>query len=590
MGRSNSHRTRAGNPITQLLDYPLTRFIRLAAIALVTCACSVASRGPITISVVGTNDLHGGVLPSDGRGGLALLDGYLRNLRAARARDGGAVLLLDAGDLFQGTLESNLNEGAVVISAYNALRYDAAAIGNHEFDFGPVGPATAPESPADDPLGAVKARAAEARFPFLAANILDTRTGRPLSWEHVKPSTLLTVDGVKVGIVGLTTIETLGATLTANTRDLAVSPLAPVLEAEARRLRSEGATIVIAAAHAGGRCTNFDNPADLSSCAADAEIFSVARALPGGLVDMIVAGHRHEGIAHEVAGIPVISSYSSGRAFGRVDLTVDRATGRVTAHRMFPPHDLCQREDPVAGRCTAAPAGVPAHYEGAAVEPSGDIEAILAPAVSASADLKRTSLAATIEDPLPDVSEESALGNLLADWTRLAAGAVDVAIANTGGVRAPLPAGPLTYGRLFAVTPFDNRDVRLTLTGAELATVVRNNLERRDDMIALSGVRATAVCGRDGLRVSLRRESGKPIGDREQLKVVTSDFLATGGSGIFTPVMPLRQTTVDGPILRDEIAKWLVRSSGTWRARDLFGPANRRVVYDGARPVQCEGP
>src|SRR5687768_348374 len=114
-----------------------------------------------TISIVGTNDLHGGVLPVDGRGGLALLGGYVDNLRAARARDGGAVLLIDAGDMWQGTLESNTFEGASVVAAYNALGYTAAAIGNHEFDFGPVGPASIPSTPADDPRGALKARAAE---------------------------------------------------------------------------------------------------------------------------------------------------------------------------------------------------------------------------------------------------------------------------------------------------------------------------------------------------------------------------------------------------------------------------------------------
>ena len=85
--------------------------------------------GTLTLSIVGTNDLHGGILQRGDRGGLALLGGYLDNLRAARARDGGAVLLLDAGDMFQGTLESNLNEGAIVVAAYNALGYAAAAIG-----------------------------------------------------------------------------------------------------------------------------------------------------------------------------------------------------------------------------------------------------------------------------------------------------------------------------------------------------------------------------------------------------------------------------------------------------------------------------
>ena len=142
-------------------------------------AAAPTSAAPITLSIVGTNDLHGGVVARNGRGGLALLGGYVNNLRAARARDGGAVLLIDAGDMFQGTLESNLGEGAAVVAAYNALGYAAAAIGNHEFDFGPVGPAATPRTPADDPRGALKARAAEARFPFLAANLIETATRRP---------------------------------------------------------------------------------------------------------------------------------------------------------------------------------------------------------------------------------------------------------------------------------------------------------------------------------------------------------------------------------------------------------------------------
>src|SRR5690349_17410424 len=88
----------------------------------------------ITISVVATTDLHGGVLPRNERGGVELFGGYLRNIRNARVRDGGGVLLVDSGDMFQGTLESNLNEGAAVIATYNEFGYAAAAIGNHEFD------------------------------------------------------------------------------------------------------------------------------------------------------------------------------------------------------------------------------------------------------------------------------------------------------------------------------------------------------------------------------------------------------------------------------------------------------------------------
>src|SRR5438445_2336928 len=90
----------------------------------------------VTLSIVGTSDLHGAAFSGNGLGGLPLLAGYVNNLRAARAADGGAVLLVDSGDPFQGDVESNLSEGALVVDAYNAMGYTAEAVGNHDFDFG----------------------------------------------------------------------------------------------------------------------------------------------------------------------------------------------------------------------------------------------------------------------------------------------------------------------------------------------------------------------------------------------------------------------------------------------------------------------
>jgi len=557
--------------------------------ALVTASCAptgVRSRS-VTISIVGTNDLHGGVLPTAGRGGLALLDGYVKNLRAARAADGGGVLVVDAGDLFQGTLESNLNEGAVVVSAYNAIGYAAAAIGNHEFDFGPVGPQSV-SGAADDPRGALKARAAEARFPFLSANIIDDGTGRSVEWPNVHSSTVVDVAGVHVGIVGLATRVTLTATLAANTRGLSIAPLASALEAESEKLRKAGASVIVAVAHAGGMCTRFDDSSDLSSCAADAEIFEVARSVPPGTVDLVVAGHRHEGIAHVVAGVPIISSYSSGRAFGRVDLVVDRSSGHVQSRRILPPHDICARED-AAGHCAAEGQGSPAQYEGQPVVASREIESILAPAVARANEVKWTPLNAQIVDTLPrDSAGESALGNLVADWTRLAAG-TDAAITNTGGLRSDLPAGPLTYGALFEVIPFDNLEVVVSLTGRELRRVFENNLGRSGSMALVSGLRVTAACSGSALGVSVTRANGVRLRDTEAISVAIPDFLATGGDGFFEAVMPLRvvRGLGDGPIQREHVAEWLKQHGGGWRSTDLTGGENRRVVYPGRRPVTC---
>ena len=158
--------------------------------------------GRVTLSIVGTTDLHGRVFPSDGQGGVAQLGGYLRNLRAARALDGGAVLLLDAGDTFQGGIESNLSEGVLVVDAYNALGYDALAIGNHEFDYGALD-TVAGDGASPDMRGALKAAAARARFPFLAANLIDESTGHPVAWPNVRPSTIVERAGLLVGIVGV---------------------------------------------------------------------------------------------------------------------------------------------------------------------------------------------------------------------------------------------------------------------------------------------------------------------------------------------------------------------------------------------------
>src|ERR1700712_3825578 len=119
----------------------------------------------ITLSIVSTNDVHGRISQ------LPLFGGYIENLRAERAKTGGALLLLDAGDIFQGTIESNATEGGAVGGACQALGFAAGALGNPGFAFGPVGPQPVPYAASDDPLGALKQRVEQAKFPFLNANL-----------------------------------------------------------------------------------------------------------------------------------------------------------------------------------------------------------------------------------------------------------------------------------------------------------------------------------------------------------------------------------------------------------------------------------
>lgn len=569
------------------MDLRRLGFLALAA----TLSGPACTRLPstLTLSIVGTNDLHGGVLEVNGRGGLALLDSYVNNLRAARAHDAGAVLLLDAGDLFQGTLESNLNEGAAVVDAYNVMGYSAAAVGNHEFDFGPVGPAAVPHAPEDDPRGALKARLTEAQFPWLAANIIDTATGAPVAWPNVKPSTIVMAGGVKVGLVGLVTEPTLKYAMAANVVGLQIAPLVDTLVAESARLRAQGATVVVALAHAGGKCTDASNPTDLSSCGASEEIFQVAEQLPPGTVDAVVAGHRHELVAHEVHGVPVIQSYWRGRAFGRVDLTLDRASGRVQSHHIFPAQDLCARQRPGQAACAPAddhdaPAAV---YEGAPVAASTRVAAVLQPAVDAATALKARPLGATLTVAMTKEDfDQNPVADLEADWMRAAVPGSDIALTNSAGVRSDLAAGPLTYGRLFELVPFDNQRLTIALTGAELKCVVAANVAARQSMVVLSGATAHVSCRGTEVDVALRRPDGRVIRDDERLSVVTTDFLSTGGDGILAPVLPVR-VLESGDLLRDELARLLERAGGTWGAERLDAP--RRVTLATPRPFACAG-
>lgn len=532
----------------------------------------------ITISVVATTDLHGAVLPRGERGGLALLGGYVRNIRAARAQDRGGVLLVDSGDMFQGTLESNLNEGAAVVRAYNALGYAGAAIGNHEFDFGPSGPDETPREPGADPRGALKARAAQARFPFLAANTIDTTTGQPVTWPNVRPSTLTTIRGVKIGLIGVTTIDTAAQTIAANLGGLTFAPLVPAITREAVALRARGATIVIVLAHAGGRCTSFTNPTDLASCDAMAEIVDAARQLPAGLVDVISAGHTHQAMAHEVNGIAIVEAYATGRSFSRVDLQVDRASGTVVSRRIYPPNDL-----------------VPGRYENRPVMPDAAAAAAIAPAVQKARTVKKEPVGVVLETPFPrgDQQNETALADLITDGMLASVPGADVALGNGGSIRADLPAGPLTYGAVYEVYPFDNRLVTLTVTGDQLARIISYNLQRTarpTELLPIAGFRVDATCEGSTLRVALTRSSGMAIRPDDRLTMVTSDFVAGGGDGVLAPAAPLGEITTPAgsPILRESVVAWLRRTGGRLSEAVFMAPDKRRWSYPAPRPVTCQ--
>lgn len=554
------------------------------AVSLAGCGTAQVQRPAVdraVVTIVGTSDLHGHVRA------LPLLGGHLAALRAEREADGGAVVLVDAGDMFQGTLESNLEEGMCVVDAYAALGYDAAAIGNHEFDFGPVGPRATATQPGDDPRGALLARINQAPFAFLTANVRGEGGAPP---GLGAPSVLLERAGLKIGVIGVTTEATPFTTIAANFAGLSVAPLAASIRAEATRLRGQGAAMVVVAAHAGGRCVEFADPADLGSCEDGQEIMDVARALPPGTVDVIVAGHTHQAMAHRVNGIAIVQSYALGVAYGRVDVVVDRGAGKVVSTTIHPPHRLCSAADASPEGPIAACA--PKDDQGRPVTPDPAVEAKIAAALERAEALRGRPLGPIVRAPFERRHRgENPLGNLFADLMLRARPGADVAVINGGGLRASLPAGPLVYGSLFEAFPFDNRFARVVMRADQFAAILAAGLAGEGGpFLSIGGLTATARCADGKLAVTLLR-GGKPVAPDETIAVLASDFLATGGDQMFAALREQAPAAVqieDDPPIREALAEQL-RALGRVELapESYYDPARPRLVTPGPPPVRC---
>ena len=490
-----------------------------------------------TLTIIGTSDLHGHVER------LPLLGGYVKALRAKRT-----VMLLDGGDLFQGTIVSNRTEGAPIVRAMNALGYAASAVGNHEFDYGqPV----------------LQARAKEARFRFLDANIIDEQTGAPAAWPNVVPRAIVEIGGIKVGLTGGATKYTPTSANPKKQKGLRIERLDAPIRAQAEALRREGAELIVVAVHAGGRCRDVEHPDDLSTCVADSEVFQLAQSLPPGLVDVIVAGHTHNQLAQRVNGIAIIQAWQKGEGFGRVDVTV----GKHKSVRIFPPHRMQPNDS----------------YEGVTVAPDAEVAATFADDLRAADRERARTLGPMVEERLwPDYSAESPLGNLLADVMHEAVPKADLALQNGGGLRSDIPAGPLTYGEIYELAPFDNRLALVTMRGSTLRALLADNAVYPGSFLSISGMRIKVHCASGHPVVDA------PIDDAREYQVVTTDFLADGGDMFGRVVLSAPGTKVevlwDKPVIHD-LAADLLAHRKSLRLGELFDRAHPRVELPGPRPI-----
>jgi 5'-nucleotidase len=450
----------------------------------VLAAALAAGADSTLLRVLTINDFHGALEPrvhgwSSGRpvGGAAALKATLDSAAAACRC---TVLRFDAGDEMQGSLASNLVFGRSTVEALNAIGLDAAALGNHDLDWG---------------VDTLRARMAQARYPWLAANVFDSLTGRRPAWAA--PYRILERGGMRIAVVGYVTPSSKTIVKAASVAGLEFkSGAAAIRDAlDSARVRRPDLTILVA--HEGAFC-------DTLPCRG--AIVDLARELDSTRVQLIVSGHTHTLVNTVVNGIPIVQARSNSTAYGVADL-VRRDDGsrawRVRVETVW-----------ADGAEDSAVAAIVARYR---------------PEVE---KLSRTAVA-VLRDSLPNGKGEYALGNLIADAQRAAAPGIDFALMNNGGIRRDLYPGTLTYGDLFEVQPFGNDIVKVRITGRALKEVLERAVRTGRPGDHVSGLLVRYDPGRPtGDRiVELHRTDGTPIEPDRFYVLALNDYLQGGGDG-----------------------------------------------------------
>ncbi len=496
-----------------------------------------------TITVVSTNDFHGALIGrvhswsgDDVVGGAEWVAGYINIVRDENP-DG--VLLLDAGDIMQGTLISNYFDGASTIDAYNEMGYDAVAIGNHEFDWG------------QDVLAD---RVDQAEFPFLAANIFfQKKHGNP---EHnhggrphwAKPYIVREVNDVEVGIIGIANPETPSITNPINVADLMFTDPVEAVNEVLPEAEDEGATMIIVLAHIGGFWPDFEEGIKDLACGLDPDE-----------VDLIVSGHTHSRIDDVICGIPVVQAYSSGTAFARVDFTVDTETGEAISYVMnWSPTSTYQTYY-----------GNPAKYkrwdtgEWVVVEPDPDVAEIVAYYEALIEGVKNEVISETTTAITRNYRYESAMGDWVTDIMRAYDPNINFALTNSGGLRADIDAGPITFGEVFEALPFDNTLVVVDLDGNEVRQVLEEGITGAHGVVQVSGLQFTfdydVPVGSRIIGDVIDLSTGSPLDPGTIYKVAVNDFMANGGDEYYTLLAnPQLNTYV---LQRDIVVDWCKANS-----------------------------
>jgi 5'-nucleotidase/UDP-sugar diphosphatase len=458
-------------------------------------------------------------------GGSARLATALAEGRAAIAAEGRAVLQLDAGDQFMGSLFYTAHHGLAEAAVQRAIGTEMMALGNHEFDNGP---------------GVLAGYAAAVPFPLLSAN-LDT-SQEPLLAGRIRPYTVLEKGGARIGIIGLTTETTPQGSSPGPT--LRFTDAAEAAERAIAEIRAGGPATIVILSHLGL-----------------GEDRLLAANVAG--IDLIAGGHSHTLLANGLAGaagphptlvegqdrsVRIVQSGCHGRWLGRLDLDLG-ADGRIAAH---------------AGAVREITPDI---------VPDAGVAAIVARYAAPLAEW-RARPAGRLATPLTIEGcrkGECAIGNLLADAMLAAEPQAEIALTNGGGIRANLPGGTVTWGDVLSVLPFSNTLATLTIRGGALQAALENGLSQLGTGAGrfpqFGGLRveyeAAAPVGQRIRAISVRQgDRFVPLEPDRAYRVVTNNFMRQGGDGYAALRDDALEAYDNGPAMEDMLAAYLASRPG----------------------------
>jgi 2',3'-cyclic-nucleotide 2'-phosphodiesterase (5'-nucleotidase family) len=450
--------------------------------------------GTVTISLLHTTDLHGHILPTTDYAGHGDLGGLARcatQIRAWQAANPHSILL-DIGDVYQGTEVSLDTRGALMINCLNALNYDAWVVGNHEFDWG---------------IDAFTSCAKRSRMPVLSGNALwegHAPGSAGSGFPQLRPYLVKEVDGFRIAIIGLTTPALSTWLPPENLRGFeALDPVQALRELlrEVSDLRPDA---IVLAGHMG--LIRRDDEAN--------QIGALTREFPQ--LAAVLGGHTHQNHSGEwVNGVLYTQADHYGIYAGKVDLIFDRTTRRlVEQSALTVPMDHQVAFDPLVLSLSRHELDVADHLLAREVGALAEPFAVVA-APGQPSDLERL------------------IGSGIVAALRGQGAPVDAVMHGLFDAKEALPAGPKTVADIWTILPYENQVVSIDLSYANLLALA-TELANARDRPALMGLRAVSTGAKGAVQVSaIMAADGSPLPVKPTYRVALNSYDSQSGGGRF---------------------------------------------------------